>query len=326
MDDSERALFTASVEDAVRRTSPASLDRALDELGWRDALAADRASAVSVLFECQGHANATSTALDDLLLAALGLDEPAGTAVVLPGVGTWDPPGDVRGRRMWVHGLGTARLAEATSAVVVATTGAGSIALRIDTARCHRRPLRGLDETLGLVAVDADLVGTELPAPPAQRAAGRDGSWPTALGIGQLALAHELVGASTAMIELARAHALERVQFGRPVAAFQAVRHRLADTYVAVEAARALLDAAWEQSTPHAAAMAKAMAGQAARTAARHCQQVLGGMGFTTEHPLHRYVRRVLVLDELLGSSRALIRSLGRQLVDSRQLPPLLPL
>ena len=47
--------------------------------------------------------------------------------------------------------------------------------------------------------------------------------------------------------------------------------------------------------------MAKAVAGRQARTTARHCQQVLAGIGFTTEHPLHHYVRRTLVLDALLG-------------------------
>ena len=49
--------------------------------------------------------------------------------------------------------------------------------------------------------------------------------------------------------------------------------------------------------------MAKAVAGRQARTAARHCQQVLAGIGFTTEHPLHHYIRRTLVLDGLLGSA-----------------------
>jgi alkylation response protein AidB-like acyl-CoA dehydrogenase len=72
--------------------------------------------------------------------------------------------------------------------------------------------------------------------------------------------------------------------------------------------------------------MAKAMSGRSARIAARHCQQVLAGIGFTTEHALHRYVRRVLVLDLLLGSSKALTRELGSEVVASRQLPPLLPL
>lgn len=57
--------------------------------------------------------------------------------------------------------------------------------------------------------------------------------------------------------------------------------------------------------------MAKAAAGHAALTAARHCQQVLGGIGFTAEHGLHRHVRRALVLDGLLGSARELTREAG---------------
>ena len=72
--------------------------------------------------------------------------------------------------------------------------------------------------------------------------------------------------------------------------------------------------------------MAKALAGRGARTATRHCQQVLAGIGFTTEHEFHHYVRRVLVLDERFGASRALTRELGRQLLATRRLPPLPPL
>ena len=134
------------------------------------------------------------------------------------------------------------------------------------------------------------------------------------------------VGASRRMLGLAREHALERVQFGRPIAAFQAVRHRLADTLVAIETAEALLDAAWLDRSPTTASMAKATAGRSARTAARHCQQVLAGIGFTTEHDFHRSFRRILVLDELLGSARTLTRALGDDLLASRSLPPLLPL
>ena len=72
--------------------------------------------------------------------------------------------------------------------------------------------------------------------------------------------------------------------------------------------------------------MAKAVAGRSARVAARHCQQVLAGIGFTTEHPFHRYVRRVLVLEQLLGSTRALTADLGREILDDRRLPTQVPL
>jgi alkylation response protein AidB-like acyl-CoA dehydrogenase len=128
------------------------------------------------------------------------------------------------------------------------------------------------------------------------------------------------------MLDLARTHALERMQFGQPIAAFQAVRHRLAEALVAIETAAAMLDAAWLEPTPQTSAMAKAVAGRSARTVAKHCQQVLAGIGFTTEHSFHRYLRRILVLDELFGSARTLTRSLGEEVLESGQLPPLLKL
>lgn len=120
-----------------------------------------------------------------------------------------------------------------------------------------------------------------------------------------------LVGASRAMLELARTHALDRVQFGRPIAGFQAIRHRLAETLVAIEGAEAALNLPGEDNPDLTALLGKAAAGKAALTTARHCQQVLGGIGFTEEHGLHHHVKRVLVLDQLLGSSRELTRRAG---------------
>jgi hypothetical protein len=120
-----------------------------------------------------------------------------------------------------------------------------------------------------------------------------------------------LVGSARAMLALARQHALDRVQFGRPIAGFQAVRHRLAETLVAIEGAEATLVLPGTDNPDLTALLAKAAAGKAALTAAKHCQQVLGGIGFTEEHDLHRHVKRVLVLDGLLGSSRELSRKAG---------------
>jgi acyl-CoA dehydrogenase-like protein len=125
------------------------------------------------------------------------------------------------------------------------------------------------------------------------------------------ALGWWLVGSSRAMLTLARQHALDRVQFGRPIAAFQAVRHRLAETLVAIEGAEATLTLPGVDNPDLTALLAKAAAGKAALTTARHCQQVLGGIGFTAEHELHHHVKRVLVLDGLLGSSRELTRKAG---------------
>jgi Acyl-CoA dehydrogenase, C-terminal domain len=143
------------------------------------------------------------------------------------------------------------------------------------------------------------------------------------LAAGRHALGWWLVGAGRAMLALARQHALDRMQFGRPVASFQAIRHRLAETLVAVEGAEATLVAAADEPDDLAFMLAKAAAGQAALTAARHCQQVLGGIGFTAEHELHRHVKRSLVLDGLLGSARELTREAGATLRTRRCAPRL---
>ncbi len=134
-----------------------------------------------------------------------------------------------------------------------------------------------------------------------------------ALAAGRRAVGWWLIGTSRAMLSLARQHALDRVQFGRHISSFQAIRHRLAETLVAIEGAEATLAAAAppDDADGLAALLAKAAAGQAALTAARHCQQVLGGIGFTAEHPLHRHVKRSLILDALLGSNRELTREAG---------------
>jgi hypothetical protein len=131
------------------------------------------------------------------------------------------------------------------------------------------------------------------------------------LGEARRAVGWWLVGTSRAMLTLARQHALDRVQFGRPIAAFQAIRHRLAETLVAIEGAEATLNLPGTDNPDLTAMLAKAAAGKAALTAARHCQQVLGGIGFTAEHDLHHHVKRALVLDGLLGSSRELTRRAG---------------
>jgi alkylation response protein AidB-like acyl-CoA dehydrogenase len=77
---------------------------------------------------------------------------------------------------------------------------------------------------------------------------------------------------------------------------------------VALQGAEATLTVAEDEL---GSLLAKAAAGQAALDAARHCQQVLGGIGFTAEHDLHHHVRRVLTLDGLLGTSRELTRQAG---------------
>jgi len=313
MDSEERELFAKSLAQVTARHTGAPLDAALNDLGWADAHAADSAMAVSTLFELQGSANATSSALDHVMASALGLGD-AAVSVVLPPLGSCDPPGRVYGGSVTVAGLAVFAVAERDWAVVVGERAAAVLA----TGTLGLRPVQGLDPGLGLIEVTATTAWPD--------AESSCVPWPEAVAAAQRALAHELVGASRAMLDLARAHALERIQFGRPIASFQAVRHRLAESLVAVEAADAALAAAWDDRSAFAAGVAKALAGRGARTVAGHSQQVLAGIGFTTEHPLHRYVRRVHVLDRLLGDARSLTRRLGDDLLARRSLPSILPL
>jgi hypothetical protein len=299
-------LFERSLRHAVESASGDELDRALADLGWHDALADDPRTAVGRLFELQGRAGATSSALDVVLARALGLD-PA-IAVVLPPVGSVAPPG-VGGE---VEGLATAAIERARSVAV----GTGSGVVVVPAASLRRTPVAGLDPELGLMRVRGQAAGGPV-----------DGSrWSDAVRAGQLALAHELVGASRTMLQLARDHAVDRIQFDRPIAQLQAVRHRLAEAYVAIEGAHDAVEAAWEEGTPLAAATAKAIAGRGARVVAKHCQQVLAGIGFTLEHPFHRHLRRALVLDRLLGDAKRLTRTIGEELLGTREVPSMLAL
>jgi hypothetical protein len=298
----------------------AILDEALDELGWREALATDPRGAVSILFELQGSANAVSSALDDVVVSCIGVEAGSPQGVVLPCLGRTDPPGKIVGRTLTVRGLATAGLRSRDIALVAATSEKCVTVAAVERKALAVRPLGGLNPTLGLLEVTGSL---ELAAID-RRDLSDD--WARAVGLGQLAVAHELVGAQRAMLGLARDHAIERVQFGRPISSFQAVRHRLADSLVAIESADAAISAAWESRSALEASMAKAIAGNAAWTVARHSQQVLAGIGFTAEHAFHHFFRRALVLDQVFGSARALTAELGEDLLRDRRLPAMLPL
>ncbi len=128
-----------------------------------------------------------------------------------------------------------------------------------------------------------------------------------ALDRGALASAAELCGAGERLVELAASYAGQRHQFGRPIGAFQAVKHLLATVKVKLEYARpALQRAAW--SVAHGApgrsahvSMAKLLAGEAALQAARAALQVHGAIGYTWEQDLHIWMRRAWSLETAWG-------------------------
>ena len=125
------------------------------------------------------------------------------------------------------------------------------------------------------------------------------------------ALAVEAVGVGDRALEFGVEHAQTRVQFGRPIGTYQAISHRLADTYLEQQLARSLAYwAAWcvaegDPQAPVAAAAAKAFAADAAVAACERSIQVHGGIGFTWEHPLHRYYKRALWIQSFAGQGAA---------------------
>jgi hypothetical protein len=291
MDPGELGLLEETFRKTMSGASGQVLDIALAELGWRDMVLELPGVAVPLAFRLLGETGAQAPLLNDVLLCAAGR-APGGTVPLPYAGGSWV---------VWE--------------------------------RCDRLGVLGDGAASGTAS---DVLDGELPlrVVPAGDAGDR-----VALAAGRRAAGWWLAGTGRAMLSLARAHVLDRVQFGRPLAAFQAVRHRLAEAFVALEGAEAALAGADEVASSAgrpsadgelavvlAAVLAKAAAGQAALTAARHCQQVLGGIGFTAEHGLHRHVRRALVLDGLLGSTRELTREAGTLLVKERSAPRLVDL
>jgi alkylation response protein AidB-like acyl-CoA dehydrogenase len=172
-----------------------------------------------------------------------------------------------------------------------------------------------------------EITATALPAEIVVSGSPASTVWDAVATAGRRALAYQILGAVGQMIDLAIAHARDRVQFGRPIGSFQAVRNRLADAYVARHVAVAALDLAWDADDEFLAALlAKSLAGRAARIAATHCQQVLAGIGFTAEHPFHRFLTRALVLDTVLGSAAELPAVIGARLATLGAIPRLVEL
>jgi len=165
------------------------------------------------------------------------------------------------------------------------------------------------------VEVDADRVLVEPGDPAAARAIER------ALQEATTAMALSTTATCRAVFERTLQYAKDREQFGRPIGSFQALKHRLADMYLAVERAgslayfAALTIAEDDDRRAVAASMAKAAAGDCQRLVAGDGLQLHGGIGFTWEHDLHFELKRAKSGDLLFGgaaSHRALLaRMLG---------------
>ena len=130
-----------------------------------------------------------------------------------------------------------------------------------------------------------------------------------ALQVGSALLAVEQVGAGQHMLDVAVQYAKDRLQFGRPIGSFQAVKHRLADMMVDLEHARSTAyHAVWaltdgSDDPALVASIAQATASAAFSRIATDAIQTLGGIGFTWEHQAHLYFKRATTDAALLGSA-----------------------
>jgi alkylation response protein AidB-like acyl-CoA dehydrogenase len=226
--------------------------------------------------------------------------------------GRWDetgitmqatPDGDswtLDGTKMYVLDGHTADL------VLVAARTANGVSLFStpgDASGLTRTALSTMDQTrkqakLDFAAVPATLIGTE------------GEGWSvvsTVLDLAAVALAAEQVGGAQKCLEMAVEYAKVRVQFGRPIGSFQAIKHKCADMLLEVESAKsAAYYAGWcaaemNDELPSVASLAKSYCSEAYFHATAENIQIHGGIGFTWEHPAHLYFKRAKSSELLFG-------------------------
>jgi alkylation response protein AidB-like acyl-CoA dehydrogenase len=136
------------------------------------------------------------------------------------------------------------------------------------------------------------------------------GADPGIADVAAILLAAEQIGAAARCLELTVQYSKERVQFGRPIGSFQALKHRMADLHVAVQAARTVVNDALEVPSATSAALARFVATEAFNTVAAEGIQLHGGIAITWEHDMQLYFKRAHGSSQLFGPPREHLRRL----------------
>ena len=261
-------------------------------------------------------ANALLVSGDDAakkeFLPGIASGETIATVALTEDSGRWDEAGvtleatasgdgyTLTGHKMFVLDGHTANLI-----LVAAKTanGISLLAVKGDAAGITKTALSTMDQTrkqarLEFDGTPATLVGTE------------GAGWATiakTLDLAAVALAAEQVGGAQKCLEMAVQYAKDRVQFGRPIGSFQAIKHKCADMLLEVESAKsAAYYAGWaaaedSDELPVVASLAKAYCSDAYFHATAENIQIHGGIGFTWEHPAHLYFKRAKSSELFLG-------------------------
>jgi alkylation response protein AidB-like acyl-CoA dehydrogenase len=239
-----------------------------------------------------------AVAAGERIATLAGMDEP------VPATG-----GKLRGTARYVADLGAADL------VVVSSTE-GLFAVDKEGLEHRLHPTADGTRRLGDLALD-DAGGQKL-ADAREATAIMERTWTRAYA----ALSAEAVGVASRAVELAVSYTAERQQFGKPIGAYQAVAHQVADAFMDTENARSLAiwaTAAIEGGAEEATVAAAAAFAFAAEAAVRTCEraiQVHGGIGFTWEHVLHRLYKRALWITAFLGGPAEARRHVAASLLD----------
>src|SRR6201996_8014599 len=133
--------------------------------------------------------------------------------------------------------------------------------------------------------------------------------------VAAILLAAEQIGGATRCLELTVEYTKERVQFGRAIGSFQALKHRMADLYVAVQAARAVVNDALDAPSATSAALARVAATEAFSTVAAEGIQLHGGIAITWEHDMQLYFKRAHGSSQLLGPASEHLRRLESEVL-----------
>ena len=200
--------------------------------------------------------------------------------------------------------------------VVVARTGQGAtaedgISLFVVDAKAPGVTVTQL-KTVDMTRRQCHVAFQDVAVPAAQVVGQVGAGWPIVqrtLDQAMAGLCAEMVGTGQQALDMAVAYAKERVQFGKPIGSFQAVKHKCVDMMVQVENARSLTYyAAWtvDENVPEArqaVPMAKAYCSDMCKTVTSEAIQVHGGIGFTWEHDMHLFYRRGLASEAAFGSA-----------------------
>jgi alkylation response protein AidB-like acyl-CoA dehydrogenase len=238
-----------------------------------------------------------------------------------------DPDGDgwhVRGSKQWITNAalgGTMLLFARTDAETKSARGVSAFVVDTDQVTITRT-----EEKLGLNSSVTNDIAIDTQVEPDRLVGELNHGFRIAMATldgGRIGIAAQAVGIAQAAYDVARDYAKEREAFGRPIAEFQAIQHKLANMSMEIDAARLLtLRAAWlkTKGRPHteAGAKAKLFASEMARRQTAEAIQVLGGYGYTKEFPVERYYRDAKITEIYEGTSEIQRLVIAREILEPR--------